>query len=382
MEALEAILETSAAAAVEVAASALAERGETAPPCPNCSKPMIGPFCAVCGQPRNTHRRSLGHLVHEFVKDVVSFDSRILRTTRALLFRPGELPTAFREGRTQPYVPAIRLYLFVTLLFFLFLSATGLAFVQFELQVKTEVYSHDAAGNVYKTIDGKKELLDWLKSDAAGNMSLADHSSAVPLPGLKADGHTTDNNVSTNLRFFQRIGHVHGAVPPSVKKALDEFQKESTKAQADNNWFVKGIADTLIRLETDPAALNGPMTTWIPRILFVLLPLFAALLALFYRAKRKDYLFVDHLVFSLTMHSFAFVLLIGAAVLAQVMGGGWVALITWIVLSLYFYLSLKFFYGQSWIRTGVKFVGISFVYAVFFLAPAVGAAVVASVIEG
>ena len=380
MEELGAILETGAAAAVEAAASALAERGETAPPCPNCRNPLIGPFCAVCGQPHNTHRRSVRHLIHEFVKDVVSFDSRILRTTRALLLRPGELPNAFRDGRTQPYVPAVRLYLFVTLLFFLFLSATGLAFVQFELQVKTVVYSHDAAGHVYLTTNGKKQQLDWLKSDAAGNMSLTDTSSAVPLPSMKADGHTVDNNVSSNMRFFQRIGRVRSVVPPDVKEALDNFQKESTKAQADNNWFVKGLADTLIRVETDPAALNGPLTTWIPRILFVLLPLFALLLALFYRSRRKDYLFVDHLVFSLTMHSFAFVLLIAAAVLAQVMSGGWVAFLTWVLLSAYFFLSLKFFYGQGWFKTAVKFVGISFVYATFFLAPALIFAIAASAV--
>src|SRR5882724_11123314 len=98
---LEAIVELSGAAAVELAASALAERGARAANCANC------------GKPPHTHRRSVRSLVHDFVVDFVNFDSRILRTARALLFQPGELPAAFREGRTQRYVPAIRLYLFV-----------------------------------------------------------------------------------------------------------------------------------------------------------------------------------------------------------------------------------------------------------------------------
>ena len=100
MDELEAILETGGAAAVEIAASALAERGGTVGHCANCGHPMIGPYCAVCGQPINTHRRSLGHLLHEFFKDIISFDSRILRTARALLLEPGELPS--HSARAAP----------------------------------------------------------------------------------------------------------------------------------------------------------------------------------------------------------------------------------------------------------------------------------------
>ena len=83
---------------------------------------MIGAYCAVCGQARDTHRRSVWGLIKVLVEDIVSFDSRILRTGWALVFKPGELASAFREGRTQRYVPALRLYLFVSLIFFLILS--------------------------------------------------------------------------------------------------------------------------------------------------------------------------------------------------------------------------------------------------------------------
>lgn len=382
MEELGALLETSGVAAVEIAASALVERGEPTPPCPSCGKPMIGPFCAVCGQPVNTHRRSVRHLAHEFVKDIVSFDSRILRTTRALLLRPGELPAAFREGRTMPYVPPVRLYLFVTLLFFLFLSVSGLALIQLGLRAHVIVYSHDTAGHVYMSVDGTKSIVKALKSDAAGKMSAVDPVAGTVVPDEKANGHTSAATFSSSVQFFQPIDHTNNAVPPGLTKALAKLRDEAAKDNSKDKWFVNSIATALSRLETDPAALNGPMTTWIPRILFVLLPLFAVLLALFYRRQRKDFLFVDHLIFSLTMHSFAFVLLIVAAVLAQVISGGWVALIAWGVLSLYFFLSLKVFYAQGWAKTAFKFVAISFVYATFFLAPALVFALAASVVEG
>ena len=380
MEELGAIIETGGIAAVEIAASALAERGEEAPPCPSCGKPMIGPYCAICGQSRNTHRRSLRHLVHELVQDIVSFDSRILRTVRALLLRPGELPCAFREGRTQPYVPAVRLYLFVSLLFFLFLSATGLAFLQLGLRVTSVTFDHDAAGHVIKVTNGVRTMVPGLHSDPSGNITV--EKAGIALPGTKADGHSTTHTITTKAEFFRPLGAADVKVNPEVQQRLDRVRGEMHKDKQDSGLFYRGLNNTMTKLQTDPAALNEPLMTWIPRILFVLLPVFALLLALFYRGLRRDYLFVDHLVFSLTLHSFAFVVLIAAACASQVMADGWLVALTVLLLSLYFVLSLKRFYRQGWVRTGLKFAGIAFIYPVFFLGPALVLALIASIIEG
>ena len=58
---------------------------------------------------------------------------------RSLLFVPGELAVAFREGRTQRYVPALRLYLFVSLIFFVLLAISNIALMQFEVTVQPHV---------------------------------------------------------------------------------------------------------------------------------------------------------------------------------------------------------------------------------------------------
>jgi len=121
---------------------------------------------------------------------------------------------------------------------------------------------------------------------------------------------------------------------------------------------------------TDPAALNGPLTDWLPRALFLLLPLYALLLAVFHLRRRKDFYLVDHLVFSLSIHTFAFVALIGAAALAQFASGEAVALLLLAVITLYIFLAMKRFYKQGWFITSVKFVLISGIYTLFFLLPA------------
>jgi hypothetical protein len=382
MDELEAILETGGAAAVEIAASALTERGGTVGKCPNCGHPMIGPYCAVCGQPINTHRRTLGHLLHEFFKDILSFDSRILRTARALLFQPGELPKSFHEGRTQRYMPAVRLYLFVSLLFFLLLSATGIAIMQFDMTISTVQLVTDKAGNVFQIKDGVRTAMAGFKADAKGDVYLAAEGAPhIAVPKLKADGSVT-NNITSRGKFFQRIGSGHQNLSPEAKAALVKLSADASvkSAHSKSKWVESEIVSTIQKLELNPAALNGPLMTWIPRILFLLLPLFALLLTVFYWRLRKEFYFVDHLIFSFNIHTFFFATLIGAAIAAQFVSGTWVAVFVVAAMGLYLLLSLKHFYGQSWARTGLKFVGIAFIYNVFLLAPALGAAIVASVV--
>lgn len=377
MDELEAILETGGAAAVEIAASALVERGGVAPKCPNCGHPMIGPYCAICGQPHDTHRRTLGHLAHDFFKDIINFDSRILRTARALLVQPGELPRAFREGRTQRYMPAVRLYLFVSLLFFLFLAATGIALVQFGVQVEKVRYVHDSVGQVYAVKNGKKLRMEGFRSDANGKVWIGDGETRIQAPSILADGRET-NDFSTRVVFFRPVGSVNLAMPAAAKDKIESIKKQTPKAAAETNWLVRGFYATLTKLETDPAALNGPLLTWIPRILFFLLPVFAVLLAAFYFRKRHEFYFVDHLTFSLTIHTFTFVVLIGAAAIAQAIDGTVLLPATCGVIALYLFLSLKWFYGQRWLTTSLKFVGITFIYTFFFVLPALGFALFAS----
>jgi uncharacterized membrane protein len=124
-------------------------------------------------------------------------------------------------------------------------------------------------------------------------------------------------------------------------------------------------------LASEPAAINRPLTDWIPRILFLLLPGFAAVLALLYWRQRKDFLFVDHLVFSLGIHSFAFAAMLIAIVLAQFLDRGLMLLAVLGAIWLYLILAMKRFYRQGWGLTLAKFFLAATVYCAVFLLPAV-----------
>ncbi len=328
---------------MELAVEASLERGGRIVPCGNCAAPVLGKYCGQCGQSVDSHRRSVLHLLHDLLTDIISFDSRVLRTLRALFLQPGELPTAFREGRVQRYVPPIRLYLFVSLIFFLFLSVTNIAIVQLEVGPPT----------VHRADPGEP-----VDPDEAG---------------------VSSGNLDWKLHFFTRAMTARPQLPASVRQAIDRdkaFVAKSTNP--DNTRRLIGMLETVA---SEPAAINKSLIDWIPRILFLLLPGFAAVLALFYWRQRKDFLFVDHLVFSLSIHSFMFATFLVAIALAQYLDRGRMFAAVLAVIWLYLILAMRRFYRQSWGSTVTKFVLVSTVYGVVFLLPALTAILAFSLMD-
>jgi hypothetical protein len=96
----------------------------TGSPCPNCAAPLTGPYCAQCGQHAHHSARGFGALLHDGWETLTHLDGRAWRTLAALLFRPGRLTIEYFRDRRARYVPPVRLYLIMSLLFF---GAVGIA---------------------------------------------------------------------------------------------------------------------------------------------------------------------------------------------------------------------------------------------------------------
>ncbi len=86
--------------------------------CANCGAALSGRFCGECGQQADTAAHSVGHFLWEAVEAFTHADSRFWNTTRALLRKPGFLTREFFAGRRARYVQPLRLYLILSVLFF------------------------------------------------------------------------------------------------------------------------------------------------------------------------------------------------------------------------------------------------------------------------
>jgi hypothetical protein len=90
--------------------------------CLNCGAALQGPYCALCGQKHDPHRHTVGHFIAETAESLSHADSRLWVTLWKLLSKPGLLAVEFFEGRRARYLPPIRLYLVVSVFFFLLLG--------------------------------------------------------------------------------------------------------------------------------------------------------------------------------------------------------------------------------------------------------------------
>lgn len=90
--------------------------------CLNCDAVVTGRYCAQCGQTAQQSRPTLGHFVAEGFKSLTNSDSRLWWTLWCLVSKPGFLTKEFFEGRRARYLPPIRLYLVLSVTFFLLIN--------------------------------------------------------------------------------------------------------------------------------------------------------------------------------------------------------------------------------------------------------------------
>ncbi len=103
-------------------AGAVAEAPAVAARCKNCGAVLLGRFCVDCSQAANVHVPTTRELVHELLEGLTHSDSRLWRTLTTLWFKPGKLTEEFVAGRRVAYLPPFRLYLILSIIFFLLAS--------------------------------------------------------------------------------------------------------------------------------------------------------------------------------------------------------------------------------------------------------------------
>ena len=111
------------------------------------------------------------------------------------------------------------------------------------------------------------------------------------------------------------------------------------------------------------AIMKGRMAETMPRVLFVLLPVFAGIVALFYRGRK----YPEHLYFAIHLHTFVFIALVITELtkftqLPLVIGLAGFAALIWI--PAYATLAFRRVYGGSLKSIIAKEIGIGALYAV------------------
>jgi hypothetical protein len=125
-------------------------------------------------------------------------------------------------------------------------------------------------------------------------------------------------------------------------------------------WFVRPM---LRAIAADPEAFRARIFTVMARVFFALLPVFAAIVSMFYRGRT----FPTWLVFAVHVHAFAFIVFTVSEAAkftySQAFAGG-VGALAALAFAIYALGALRAVFGGRWPMTMLKAAGIGFLYSI------------------
>lgn len=98
-------------------------------------------YCSHCGEQRLTEElRSVKHIIKDFVTDLTSVDSKLLRTVKTLFLSPGQLDYDYHIGKRIVYLKPITIFLIINVAYVMFSPVTDF-YVSFHDQLNLQGYS-------------------------------------------------------------------------------------------------------------------------------------------------------------------------------------------------------------------------------------------------
>jgi len=282
--------------------------------CGNCAATLMGPYCFNCGQHAHESARSVSVLFHDAWHLATHIDGRFWQTLYVLLLKPGKLTKEYFAERRARYLPPVRLYLVLSVLFFAFGLATP-------------------------------------------------HKNSVP-PSVAAPIGAAPG---------KELNEGTAEKPPVAKKKsrTGVFDiRDCNDVKSSIGWLENTLQQSCLRNQQDGgASVEHAFIANIPKMIFLLVPMMALVMLLLYRWPRRYY--VEHLVFFLHNHAAIFLLLLIQALLGWVAAwlawgtfSGWVIAIISLYGVWYVYGAMRVYYGQGRLLTFTKLCVVGFIYLI------------------
>jgi len=332
-------------------------------------------------------------MITHAVSDYFHFDHQFFHTLKPLFFSPGKLTLEYMAGRRVQYLHPVKMYIFISLVYFVLLfNRSEHEIVNFGddgKTAKTEVAGAKKAisENPALTPEQKKNILlnlDKLKTVGDGKPD------TQAFEGIKIRTLQNGKKDTTYVfdKFTVRKGNKGGLDTTYNYNGLSDFVIATTdngtyekylsnqqKLPADKRdnlleryfhkkkyaWKEKGGENTQKMFE-EGVKHNAP------KMMFLLLPLFALMLKISFYKNKKFY--VEHLIFSFHFHCFMFLFLTILMLLKMAIPHQWTRIdhyldvIGFFGILWYLYRSLRVVYKRSVLRTISKTAGLFFSYMI------------------
>jgi hypothetical protein len=359
--------------------------------CENCGAQLQGHWCAKCGQPAIDYRRSFRHVIADLLNEFLNWDSKFFATIGLLLVRPWKLTNQFLAGHRVRYVHPLRLYLLASILFF-FAATFGIKATHFQpldlspgtlAEIRGELERENVAPEIRQKIE---QAFGGEPVSPEKRAALEEQLKNEALPKVARDAiqqRLEHGDPSRNVRA--KLENALKDLPPDVRTKVEESLKkaqgkgvifEPDKNEKPNdlpNWFEKRAREKFGEHGTNIQLFLVTLMSNLPYMMLACIPLFACVLKLLYIRRRIFY--IDHLVYALHIHTFAYVgviLIVLATIgLHRVIPGsiaGWIIALLWIAFTVQILLSIRRVYRQGWFISIFKFLFGGFVYLIVLVA--------------
>ena len=387
----------------------------TAPPvvkvvCANCGVELLGEYCYSCGQPVKGMIRPLSSMMHDIADTIFNIDSRIFRTLWPLYVKPGYLSNEYFAGRRVRFVTPFRLYFFLSIAAFFAIqvwlgdvSLTGVNIKGPDASLSSAMTKEEVSARR----DAK--IADMETARTALTTNLKPERAKKATDKLDREENAVREEANKRIAYLDKVAQAkanNSPPPPESDGDVDEdhesFNVNGKKWDEKTNpiqfsWLpafanarfnaaiARGLSN-VSRFSKDPRPFIVGIFSVLPQVLFVVMPLFALILKIFFIFKRR--LYMEHLIIALHSHAFIFfsllLITLMIALKASIAGSmPWLAtLIDWLIffagwwIPIYLFLMQKRVYKQGWIMTTIKFCVIGFCYTVII---SIGAAIAALV---
>lgn len=326
--------------------------------CNNCIQQFEShfPHCPYCGQKAGS-QLTLNVLFNNTISNYFSVDARFFKSFLPLMIKPGHLPKQFISGRRLMYLHPAQMYLFVSIVFFFLFSFVSRKQVEgFDSAIKKDIeQSHSFRDSIKKAAELKRinEYVYEPKSETESPLVI-NHKSIDSVTKDKPDKSNKIFNTPFNEMEIDSM---------IVAGASDEEIYRKLGMKADDGYFTKRMYKQVLKFfktKSGGSILQAFLDS-IPLAMFILLPIFAFILKIFYFRKGR---FVHHLVFSFYFFAFLFSVfsLLVIANLIWKNFPGWIMTLTMFSTFFYLFLGVKRLYGEGYIKSFIKSSAISFLF--------------------
>lgn len=365
--------------------------------CLNCEHPLdlSDRYCPYCSQLNSTKSLTLKDFITEFFSSLISYDSRLRFTISDLLFKPGVISKNYIFGKRLRYTNPFRFFLSVSIIYFLLYSLINFfnpgydaPFVNFSNDTEESdslisfdedyddeeekepfiVYTTNSKDSINKQSKKAREInkdtvssgLLIFNGDTIYNKQKSYSQRVAQLDTIEGF-----SNVLSKFQLFRDYYNDKEIKHPDT--ALDSLQIEKTRF---NRWLYSRNK-SLDHIGDSPKDFINYLFSKVPFFVFFFAPIYTLFLWLLYA--RSKFTYMEHLGFIFHIFSFSFLALIIATIPDLIFDVTYFTQIIIILIGpIYFYLALRKFYGQSHIKTALKYL---FLNIVFFISSIIAAIV-------